>query len=81
VRRGIHTPSIFSVRMLSTDTGTGDGAGSGETPAERRARGTLGYDGSSLLQLVGGGNRFDPSQLSRLTDEERRALRSGLNTH
>lgn len=80
MRRGIHAPSIFSVRMLSTDTRTGDGAGSGETPAERRARGALGYDGSSL-QLVGSGNRFDPSQLSRLTDEERRALRSGLNTH
>ncbi|VVE00506.1 filamentous hemagglutinin-like protein [Pandoraea communis] len=72
-----NTPSIFSVRMLSTGAGANDGTGGSDTPPASRVRGTLGYDPSSLLQLVGSGNHVDPRQLARLTDEERRAL----NTH
>ncbi|WP_087724465.1 filamentous haemagglutinin family protein [Pandoraea sp. PE-S2T-3] len=72
-----NTPSIFSVRMLSTGGGATDGTGGSDTPAGSRVQGTLGYDRSSLLQLVGSGSRLDPRQLARLTDEERRAL----NTH
>ncbi|ALS67678.1 hypothetical protein AT395_24550 [Pandoraea apista] len=70
-------PSIFSVRMLSTGGGATDGTAGSDTPAGSRAPGPLGYDRSSLLQLVGSGNQLDPRQLARLTDEERRAL----NTH
>jgi len=69
-----NTPSIFSVRMLSTG-GASDGTGNGnDSPQGRRTQGTLGYNGSSLLQLVGSGNRFDPRQMARLTEEERHAL-------
>ncbi len=69
-------PSIFTVRML--DAGT-----ESSSPADGESRkvpagglqSSVPYDAASPVQFVGLGGRFNPAQLERLTDDERRNLK------
>jgi len=69
-------PSVFSVRML----GTGNEAapspeGEGKKVPGAGLQSSATYDPTSPVQFVGLGGRFNPAQLERLTEEERRNLR------
>ncbi|MFJ3048530.1 filamentous hemagglutinin family protein [Herbaspirillum chlorophenolicum] len=68
-------PSIFTVRVLGFGNDPADGSGTNDNSSSRkRGLESVSYDSSNLLQLVGNGKQFDPRQVARLTDEERRAL-------
>ncbi|WP_185545905.1 filamentous haemagglutinin family protein [Variovorax sp. KBW07] len=70
-------PSVFTVRVLGfgDDTAPRNGAEASPPPESGRQAGRKHpYDPSSPMQLVGLGDSFDPKQLARLTDEERRRL-------
>jgi filamentous hemagglutinin family protein len=70
-------PSIFTVRVLGFgNDAPNDGAAQAPTSTPEIQSSAAHYDPSNLLQLVGNGKQFDPRQVARLTDEERRALQS-----
>ncbi|MDF3837592.1 filamentous hemagglutinin family protein [Cupriavidus basilensis] len=70
-------PSIFTVRVLGFGNEVmEDGDRSAPPSSSGRQSGAVRYDSSNLLQLVGNGRQFDPKQVARLTEEERRALQS-----
>jgi filamentous hemagglutinin family protein len=73
-------PSIFTVRVL----GFGNDAAAGESTApdpqkasEPQASNGLPYNVASPLQFVGMGQDFDPKQVARMNDSERRGLQQG----
>ncbi|MGJ7530372.1 filamentous haemagglutinin family protein [Variovorax sp. GB1P17] len=70
-------PSVFTVRVLGfgDEAAPRNGAEASPPPSSaRQASAKHPYDPSFPMQLVGLGDSFDPKQLARLTDEERRRL-------
>ncbi|AEC18808.1 filamentous hemagglutinin-like protein [Pusillimonas sp. T7-7] len=68
-------PSIFSVRILGfgSAAASDSGAGSSASAPMGASSREVGYQPDSMLQMVGDG-KLSPSQLARLTPEERRRL-------
>lgn len=68
---------MFTVRVLGFGDEAGPRSGAEVSPppsSARQASAKHPYDPSFPMQLVGLGDSFDPKQLARLTDEERRRL-------
>ncbi|MCP3018177.1 filamentous haemagglutinin family protein [Cupriavidus basilensis] len=69
-------PSIFTVRMLDAGTESSSPAdGESKKVPAGGLQSSVPYDPASPVQFVGLGGRFNPSQLERLTDDERRNLK------
>ncbi len=66
-------PSVFTVRVLGFGNEPAEGERAAPPPASSGARAGS-YDAASAVQLIGVGRDFDPGQLARLSEAQRRRL-------